>query len=546
MGYNAVGNMAIKDSKLKTYKNGVCQYPNNEGDAGTYEYNDGAHPNAVTAINYTKFANFNAPLDCGPAPVNQAINVRESFRYDPNGNLITIEEEQQQSGNVSAGYRELFWDHQNRLKAVITQRENFNYYVYDAAGERILKNDAVSKNLYVNGNDPSNTTQMGSFIYYPNGYLVLNDKTMSKHYYMGSQKIATRVSEIPTHRFKINLSGEYDELASSLVKEVQNIIKDAGLPPEVWVKNEDSQGTYAPPTSSTQDETLCPFLMEQQIYTFQQDHNENCYKKLVEIYELALSDGKFCGKWSEFLSDECMSNYTPPEILGSEMYWIHPDHLSGSSVLVNSLGKITNWYEYMPYGEMLMENTNMNYDNPYKFNGKELDMATGYYYYGARYYDPKRSFWLSVDPLSEITNSPYAYVWNDPVNFADPTGMMGERVGGKGPNPDSWWRKIFWTRAHKNAQRYANKMEVGNNTVEMYKHDDGDWSVDTNYGDGTHNRATFSKVGMVHNRNWGVYTGDIQGQNEGSNTITNYSAPDPWGASIGSQALRDKKVILII
>ena len=53
-----------------------------------------------------------------------------------------------------------------------------------------------------------------------------------------------------------------------------------------------------------------------------------------------------------------------------------------------------------------------------------------YYYYGARYYDPKRSFWLSVDPLAEITMSPYAYVWNDPVNFADPTGLMGERKGG--------------------------------------------------------------------------------------------------------------------
>ncbi|MCX8525694.1 hypothetical protein OF897_17400, partial [Chryseobacterium formosus] len=70
-------------------------------------------------------------------------------------------------------------------------------------------------------------------------------------------------------------------------------------------------------------------------------------------------------------------------------------------------------------------------DNPYKYNAKEFDVSTGYYYYGARYYDPKRSFWLSVDPLEEITNSPYAYVWNDPVNFADPTGMMGERVGGR-------------------------------------------------------------------------------------------------------------------
>lgn|GEM_PF-4970526 len=37
---------------------------------------------------------------------------------------------------------------------------------------------------------------------------------------------------------------------------------------------------------------------------------------------------------------------------------------------------------------------------------------------------------LSVYPLSEIINSPYVYVWNDPVDFADPTGMIGERKGG--------------------------------------------------------------------------------------------------------------------
>jgi RHS repeat-associated protein len=136
------------------------------------------------------------------------------------------------------------------------------------------------------------------------------------------------------------------------------------------------------------------------------------------------------------------------------MYWIHPDHLGGASVLVNSGGKVTNWYEYMPYGEMLMELSNQDYNNPYKYNGKEFDEATGYYYYGARYYDPKRSFWISVDPLAEITQSPYTYVWNDPVNFADPSGMLGERVGGEvngDPKKRSWLRKaIDWILGRKN------------------------------------------------------------------------------------------------
>ncbi len=449
MLYNPNGNMDRKSSKLKTYTNGVCQYPVNEGDVGTYEYGNPLHPNAVTAINYIKFENFNASIDCGSAPADPSVNATEVFRYDLNGNLVEVIDE---GVDMSSNYRDLFWDHQNRLKAVVTQKENFNYYVYDAAGERILKNDAVSKNLYVNGNNPNTTTQMGSFIYYPNGYLVLNDKTMSKHYYMGSQKIATRVSEIPTHRFKFNSNDIYDNLTSSLAEEVHGIIKDAELPGEVWIHNEDSQGTYTPPTSSTQDDALCSYFMEQQLYIFQQDNNEECYNQLAEMYAAGMAAGDVCSAWTTFLATDCMINYTPPEVIKSEMYWIHSDHLSGASILVNGAGEVTNWYEYMPFGEMLMENTLMNYDHPFKYNGKELDMATGYYYYGARYYDPKRSFWLSVDPLADITVSPYAYVWNDPVNYADPSGMMGERKGGSGKGPLDWYRDRFGNVVWHNSQ----------------------------------------------------------------------------------------------
>jgi len=64
------------------------------------------------------------------------------------------------------------------------------------------------------------------------------------------------------------------------------------------------------------------------------------------------------------------------------------------------------------------------YETPYKFNGKELDSETGLYYYGARYYDPRTSIWLSTDPLMEkyASVSPYVYCLNNPVLYTDPDG----------------------------------------------------------------------------------------------------------------------------
>jgi hypothetical protein len=91
-------------------------------------------------------------------------------------------------------------------------------------------------------------------------------------------------------------------------------------------------------------------------------------------------------------------------------------------------GRITQHTEYIAFGEVLFEEHSTSKTMPYLFNGKELDQETGLYYYGARYYDPKTSIFVNVDPLVEKTMQPYAYANNNPVMLIDPTGMESESV----------------------------------------------------------------------------------------------------------------------
>ena len=75
--------------------------------------------------------------------------------------------------------------------------------------------------------------------------------------------------------------------------------------------------------------------------------------------------------------------------------------------------------EYMPFGELLADEHLNSYNSPFKFNAKELDDETGNYYYGARYYNPKTSIWLSVDPMAD--KYPDNYCMQNSVKMADPT-----------------------------------------------------------------------------------------------------------------------------
>mgnify|MGYP001627172822 CR=1 FL=1 len=132
-----------------------------------------------------------------------------------------------------------------------------------------------------------------------------------------------------------------------------------------------------------------------------------------------------------------------------ERYFYHSDHLGSSAFITSEMcsiredllkistteqnGNATQFLAYsctepverVPYGETLAEEQNStSYYSPFKFSAKEKDPETGNSYFGARYYSPELSVWLSVDPMSDKypSHSPYNYTLLNPVNFVDPDG----------------------------------------------------------------------------------------------------------------------------
>ena len=114
------------------------------------------------------------------------------------------------------------------------------------------------------------------------------------------------------------------------------------------------------------------------------------------------------------------------QIKGQTTLYYQRDQLGSTRLLTNASGATAGTYAYDPYGNL--QNHTGSSDTPLRFAGGYQDSETGFYYLRARYYDPRTAQFLSRDPLSPLTQSPYGYVGGNPLNAVDPLGACPKLI----------------------------------------------------------------------------------------------------------------------
>jgi RHS repeat-associated protein len=121
-------------------------------------------------------------------------------------------------------------------------------------------------------------------------------------------------------------------------------------------------------------------------------------------------------------------------------HYVHTDHLTGSNVISNVAGVQEQLLDYLPFGEIRINEKAGSFDEQRKFTGHEVDQQTELTYMNARYYPATAMRFLSQDPLFWVLprsylidpqqQDSYSYGRNNPIRFLDSRGTAIEDFAG--------------------------------------------------------------------------------------------------------------------
>ncbi|MBO9613210.1 MAG: hypothetical protein J7619_10970 [Dyadobacter sp.] len=134
------------------------------------------------------------------------------------------------------------------------------------------------------------------------------------------------------------------------------------------------------------------------------------------------------------------------------------DHLGNVRVLFDTTGKIKQRTDYYPFGLGIARDVPVqtqavrNGVNRYLYNGKELQVGTGYLDFGARTYDPLIGRMTTVDRFAEqyVYVSGYQFALNNPVINIDMNGDSAWKVTNQ-------WNDNFIAKFNKTLPGYIQK-----------------------------------------------------------------------------------------
>ncbi len=330
-------------------------------------------------------------------PGDNNIENNHVYLYDKNGNLIYVNTGRMMNdghNETGTGERKIIWDEENRLLAVDDNGFVSNYW-YDADGERTVKTSGESDQVYVNGVFSGGSTNTAKFSLYVSPYLVANQGgRYTKHIYAGSQRIVSKIGDFASYGSdprRIEYAGANTD----------------GL-------SVDYKAKYAAQQQVIKDNYK----------SFDVPYNGEDNNDYVDGKGFCCNDGSLEAAQVQALARAAKNNFQEGDTYEKMQFYYHPDHLGSSSYITNLDGEVVQHIEYVPFGEVFIEERNNIWNTPYLFNAKEFDEETGLYYYGARYYDPRVSLWISTDPMEDKfpSVSSYTYVINNPLNILDPNG----------------------------------------------------------------------------------------------------------------------------